>query len=276
MKRVYFFVFSFLFMVACNNDFEQEAPFWYGEKFPEELGYMNMPRPDDSYNYPIYPGTDAWAKLTSGEERLAVLQIPKKIASKMSTQALIQAMWEYPLLFEALCFFSSTLQHPYQSCFDFHFSTNNAHVELVHRTDAGDALLYRLERVIPFTRLETQTLMLMVSQSCFLDQLNIDKKRKLVEIAFHLKDVRYHDPLSPFYGHSDQFYDYEFKNITYLLLGRTMFSAYFDPFVESVQNDPNLKAFLDGNSNYRCSDFFDCTEMKQYITDCSKKFINEK
>jgi hypothetical protein len=100
-----------------------------------------MPRPDDSYNYPVYPGMPEWSEFKTTEEMVAAIQVPENILKKMSTQAVIQAIWEYPLWFDVLC----RLQ--YQLDFDGEFSNNNAYKELIKRADAGTSLLERLNSI---------------------------------------------------------------------------------------------------------------------------------
>ncbi|MDR2774303.1 MAG: hypothetical protein LBC19_06100 [Tannerella sp.] len=41
----------------------------------DEVGIMNMERPEDSYNYHVYPGTEEWAKLSTGDEMPAAQYI---------------------------------------------------------------------------------------------------------------------------------------------------------------------------------------------------------
>ena len=81
----------------CRDfDYEQEFVFHYGDLHSERLAYMGMDRPADSYNYPAYPGMDEWATFKTSDEMTAIQQVPDCLLSKMSTQAVIQAIWELP------------------------------------------------------------------------------------------------------------------------------------------------------------------------------------
>jgi len=54
-----------------------------------------MERPSDSYNYPVYPGMKEWGNFKTNKEMLEACQVPAKTLKKMSTQAVIQALWEH-------------------------------------------------------------------------------------------------------------------------------------------------------------------------------------
>ncbi len=87
------------------------------------------------YNYPVTPGTEMWKKLTSQEQMLQVLQIPKKALSKMTTDELITTCFQYPLLGNLTAF--NTLE----SGFDNYIFTFNGVAELLRRPDAVDEIL---------------------------------------------------------------------------------------------------------------------------------------
>ena len=119
-----------------QNDLENDPA--YKSYIQDILDCMRMPRPKDSYNYPVYPGMAEWANFKTGAEMHEACQVPDDILKTMSTQAVLQAIWEYPLL--------SGVIHRYQYQLDFNSfaSTNNAYNELISRTDAGMDLLERL------------------------------------------------------------------------------------------------------------------------------------
>lgn len=50
------------------------------------------------YQYPVVPGDDEWAKLGSIEKRLDACRIPKDILSRMTDEALLQAIYDFPFL----------------------------------------------------------------------------------------------------------------------------------------------------------------------------------
>lgn len=52
---------------------------------------------DAPYSYPLLPGTEAWAALTSGDEKFEACQIPETCLRNMSTAALAETCLNYPL-----------------------------------------------------------------------------------------------------------------------------------------------------------------------------------
>lgn len=53
---------------------------------------------DTPYIYPVVPGTDEWNALDSQDEKVAVCQIPADILSKLTTEALVETVLDYPLM----------------------------------------------------------------------------------------------------------------------------------------------------------------------------------
>lgn len=51
---------------------------------------------DDSYNFPIRPGTEEWISLDSYEARLNAYNIPEDILRNMSTLGLVETCLIYP------------------------------------------------------------------------------------------------------------------------------------------------------------------------------------
>lgn len=56
------------------------------------------------YTYPITTSSPEWLKLESHAERVNVCQIPENILSNMSTPALLETIYNYPLLVDLLLF----------------------------------------------------------------------------------------------------------------------------------------------------------------------------
>jgi len=261
----YLLFFTCLFFIACNNKISQDTTFPYKILFQKNLGCMNMSRPADSYNYPVYPGMKEWENLTTSQAMVDACQIPTNTLSKMSTQAIVQAIWEYPLLPEV------THRFEYQFDFEGMFSENNAYMELVKRTDAGTALFERLALVNPLTplpRLESQVLELLISQTVFLSQLNDSDKKKILEIAFANDDLRQGTPDSDSYNN--------YRATTWLLIGRTMLAANYNPFIEAVNNNEQLKFFIDGlvSNQYSDSGKTGYVYMTQVYGDIPQAIIN--
>jgi len=231
MKTKFYFLCISLIIVSCNSDLSVDTPYYL-----ECLECLEMTRPVDSYNFPVYPGQEAWESFTSSNEMNDALQIPSSFLKNISTQAVIQSIWEHPLLREL--FFLGNGQ--YQKDFEILFLNNNAYLELANRNDAGESLLYRYECVKPFALnspcFESKLIELLISQPIFLSQLDMDAKIRIVEIAFNNdNEIQNNSKWSNIA-----------RPVTWLLIARTMFSADYAPFIETLNGNSELKNFLEG------------------------------
>ena len=231
MKTKFYFICFSLIVVSCNSDLNEEIPYYL-----DCLECMEMPRPDDSYNYKVYPGMEEWGSISTGEEKSNALQIPTSTLKKMSTQAIIQSIWEHPLLQGLLFYYNDQYQKDFESL----FLKNNAYIELEKRKDAGEELLYRYNFIKPVSSnspcLESKLFELMLSQSVFLSQLDVNSKRKIIEIAFiHDDEMQNQSTWSQLH-----------RPITWLLIGRTLFTTDYAPFMEAVKSNAELEIFLNG------------------------------
>ena len=246
MKNVIYLLFSCMFFAVCNccsKDSSQEE--WDFREFRE---FKEFPRPTDTYDYPILPGSDEWAQFMTGREMKEACQIPTEIVSKMSTQALIQSLWEHP--FSPDPFF---LRGEFVSDLELCFFNNNAFVELTKRQDAGEALFERLSVCYPVTDylpdslitteyihklIEAHFMELLMLQTVFLSQLNDNTKVNLVKIAL-LNDSLKQNGAG------------RYRPVSWVLIGRTMVSAGYGPFIiKAVKSNEQMQYFLDGWKPY--------------------------
>jgi hypothetical protein len=172
-----------------------------------------------------------WSQFKTVQEMIDACQIPEKRLKKMSTQAVIQAIWEYPFFINALH------RATYQRDFESTFLTNNAYKALTKRADAGKSLLKRLELVKlipePEARYMLSALELLMSQTVFLSQLNDKEKKTIIEITLKNDSVRQQVTTVNI-----------FRGVTVLLMGKTMLNAGYLPFIEEMDNNEQLKTFL--------------------------------
>ena len=212
------------------------------------LECMNMPRPEDSYDY-----STLWE------------QVPIEILQGMPIQTVIQAIWEYS-------FFGMTMlsRYYYQADFEYYFSENNAYLELTKRADASVALLERLRLINPLGATSNhRALELVMSQEVFLSQLTDKERCKLIEITLMKDALRQSCGIK---SHS---------MVVWILIGRTLASANYAPVVEEMEKNTELKDFL-YYRNYlyhpptldRC-----CAEDIKFITEfiftCANKYVKE-
>lgn len=98
---------------------------------------------DNTWDYPIRPGTEKWKELDSYEKRLNAYNIPDSILSTMSTSVLVKTCLNYPEF--RLIMTRNSLQLGY----DYLKSIFNGFNELEKRTDSGKELIKLYETMEP-------------------------------------------------------------------------------------------------------------------------------
>ena len=255
----------FLF-IACGNEKDEPDPQPPGPAFPYEetiaalLEAMNMPRPVDSYNYPAYPGMQEWIDLKTVENRIEACQVSMETLKEMSTQAVIQAIWEYP--------FFSEIVYRFQYQFDFEgiFLENNAFIELTHRKDTGKNLLQRIVLVNPLVndaKDASHSLEILTSQPAFLSQLTDDEKKLLVRTVFEKDALRQAN------------FELPKRGTTWLVMAKTMKEAGFLPFIEEMETNEELQQFVELKIySYRHSEIY-YDELPQLVVRYAESYINQ-
>ncbi|SDK21746.1 hypothetical protein [Nonomuraea jiangxiensis] len=89
------------------------------------------------YAFPVRPETAEWARLETHDDMLRVTQLPKDLATSMSTESLVTTVLDYPLLIDVLAF--NTPQFGFDVC----AARFGGFAELLRRPDAGPVLLER-------------------------------------------------------------------------------------------------------------------------------------
>ena len=237
MRCLYVFVIIALIVTGCNgnNDPPCES-FSAPDPCPwvlDYISYMNMPRPEDSYNFTMYPGSEEWDRL----KLQAHYQIPDCVLKKMSTQAVIQAVLEYPLN----SFFILS-RYGDEEYFETEYSTYfNSCTELLKRKDAGAALLERLRLMHPDGySYQSKSLWLewFFGHKIFLSQLKEAQKRQVVAIClrnYAIREDAWHEESDVVPPH---------KVVTFLLIGRTMLAAKYAPFIKAMNDEEELRFFV--------------------------------
>ena len=96
---------------------------------------------DTPYEYPVVPGTQEWIDLGSVRARREASQVPEELLQKMTTDALLLTVLEYPFLVDIYAF--NTLDMGYQSV----KKQCNGLREFISRPDCMDALSRYCEKV---------------------------------------------------------------------------------------------------------------------------------
>jgi hypothetical protein len=247
--------------VTCQSDIKDEhdvkGEFLYEEYVQAIMENMNMPRPVDSYDYPVYPGMKEWANFSTGEEMMEACQVPEPVLNKMSTQAVIQALLEHPLIFGAVGVFH---RYQYQMDFGSAIKNNNAFKALSMRPDAGSCLLERLKLADPLAPMAVHPLELMMSQPVILLQFTESEKKTIVELTLNHHDLRQKEKIN------------DHQVVAWLLAGRILAAGY-TPFMEEAGRNESLRLFLDGETYVYMEEVYG--DIPQYIINYAEKFIKQ-
>lgn len=196
---------------------------------------MVMDCPEDVYNYPVYPGTEEWAEIESGPEMREACQVPADTVKRLSTQALIQALWEHPVALIGMIDFAP---FNYQHTFNLEFPHLNAYNELCTRPDAAASLVERLKTVNPvlspfahcFDLIE-----ILLAQEVFISQLDTEARITVIRYAIKKDQLRRQEKEKSFLSN---------QPFMCLMLGRILLNADYRPFVEEVNRNERLKEYL--------------------------------
>ena len=246
--------------ISCDEYEFTNYEFKYEAYIQDLLECMNMPRPADSYNYPVYPCMEEWKSFRTGQEMEDACQVHVCALDKLSTQALIQAIWESP-------FIMTMYAHDDQRVVPLSFlRNNNAGVELLKRSDAGKGLYERLiqmsvSRENIRSRAIFDFLCIFISHEVFLSQLSTDEMKTL--IITMLNNVWLQDDTDFFL----------LRPSTAFLTARILLSANYAPFVDAVNNNDDLKSFLYSSSGYIHAVWGVGNDITQYIIEFGKQFI---
>lgn len=250
-------------LTFCKKE-KEESGYYCDEELDLLIAYINMLRPTDSYNYPVRPCMNEWAKLKSTEEKINICSIPAERLIEMSTQAVIQALWEYPFFAEPTFEMGN---RNVQKDFETVLYNNNAYIELLTRQDAGKALLQRYTLVDAVSRekmFHPIALELLISQTTFLSLLSVEDKKELIALAFEKDKIRQD---SGIFGELSRY-------ITWMLIGRTLLSANYTVFMSEVNQNDVLKRFIE-TSFLAVKTQAESSRIKQLIIDNGKNFTTQ-
>lgn len=251
-----------LTMLSCNKD--EAYDIYAVPLYAPILESMNMPRPEGSYNYPVIPNTKEWIKLNDREQMVDVCQINKSVVKAMSTQAVIQALWEYPLYADFFAWENT------QKGYEFVYEELNVFQELKKRSDAASCLLYRYQRVVEKHKKHAfahYLLEMHLAQNYFISQLTSDEKKAVVKRALEINTIRQQDP-----EFTDTFMAID---ITFYLVGRIMIHDQYKPFVDKLSIKPGWeKLFTEHAYNfYRSPD--EANEFLETIISMANDYIEK-
>ena len=224
-------------LFSCSDDIGENPDLLrstnYLNLIQGKLESMNMPRPAGSYNYPVYPGLEGglydWESFTTLESQLGACDVPQSLADSMSSQALIQAIWEHPF------FPNIAEERNYQAAFDSTIAKTNAYKTLVgywqsidfHKQVIKDLLERRsLVKVVEGEEALPDALNVLIAQEV-LYGLSYEERKQLAGEVFN--------PLSSRTLSTSELF----------ILGRLMSQVEFPAYEEAIKGDANLKDFVE-------------------------------
>jgi len=237
MKTLKYFVLISFFFFSCNKENEENEFINFQNEVNqyqfENMLQLNIERADDSYKYPIIPGTEEWKNLKTGEEMLEVCQINANVLEEMSTQSIIIAILEFPTLLDVFH------RHQYQADFNQLFTRLNACKELTKRKDASETLINLLKVVDPLAEGSeriSMVLELLICQKEFLSKMNNNVKKNVVRAALRNDKLRQNHPKL---SNSNN------RLIALILTGKIMVEANYLDFKNKMKSNEELRRFID-------------------------------
>jgi len=229
-----------------------ENPF-YINSIGNKLQCQGFPRPRDSYNLAKYPGYPGW-------EPNGAHDVPEDIVETMSSQALIQALWEYPILYNIFV----SYHFRYNLASSVFFSSHSAYKELIKRTDAGTAFLYRFSKMnylisgVPY---DPNAFELIMAKQTLLTQLNDAKKKQLIKLIMQNDSLRQKE-------------NFPYTNIRtiWFLIGKTLINANYEPFIEYMNENEELWNYL---QLLHYDHLFPYFEPEHIIIEYSENYLNK-
>ena len=106
----------------------------FGNMDTSDEGDLDRYPIDESYEYPIVPGTDEWKALDNNIDKMRVCMIPEDVLNRMTTEALLETVLSYPLIANMLIW--ETTQQGYEVI----LRNFNGLQELVERDDLDSVL----------------------------------------------------------------------------------------------------------------------------------------
>lgn len=200
---------------------------------------MGIVRPTDSYAYPYLPGTDAWKELNNQGLQAVydACKIPEDILKTLSTEAVIQAFFDFPFISEIYAY-NSMLEG-----FNSMTNKNSAYAELLKREDASNFLV---ERYMNYNAVgcdaaiyHASELELLLAQPEICNMFDKDQCKAIVKEALNKIDARLSYDPSLKWQHIN----------TCLMMGRLMVSSDYSAFKETVASSEALKKYLDFQDN---------------------------
>jgi len=201
---------------------------------PQSNDTTRIASTNDVYNFPIKPGSPAWADLQSHDEMIAVCQLPGEILKEISTPGLVQTVLNYPLLSDMYAFSAV------QQGFDSVTANFNGLQELLKRDNAAKEIA-KFYYVLSPEAATTQSIEeqgdyifriahteVILAQYTVLEQLSAVELKELANVAWQFWEAK--KALPEIYGGLG-------RESTIFLLARVMQKAGYAPFLQFLATD---------------------------------------
>lgn len=230
--------FALFFSSCSNDDFYDEIDQItrnYSESLTTSACFAKV-RPADAYWYPYIPGTDEWKKLHSYktmDEIYKICAVPKSKIRNMSTDGLLQTLFDYPYKDDYLYVSTGHEFEGFQA--ELKKGTmSSMYDELKSRGDRVESLLvyYRSLDLDHYENWRSGMVFyfmnLLFSLDSFCENMNQAQKKEVIKIS-----LKKNEP-------------YELDYTVVFLHARMMKSAKYAPFVKELERSKELKDFVDG------------------------------
>ena len=213
-------------LVRLSMEFEVFHNDEYLKNEANIIAATNMERPADSYDYPIYPGMDSWGSLDANWKMIIGVEIPEEMLLEMSTEALVQGIWEYPFFV-----IISTAFNSLEDGYDSWLYDTNIYQEFLKRDDAADCL-FKFNKSINVIHedalLQPHSLDVVLAHDIYLKKYSTEE----------LKELRANIP-------ADSPLNYGMKYTSWFLIGRILRQAAYEPFMEVLEKDEFMQLFIE-------------------------------
>ncbi|MFP4978249.1 hypothetical protein ACE6ED_22780 [Paenibacillus sp. CN-4] len=133
------------------------------------------------FQYPVTPADKEWAEFTSKQEMLDATDIPTTVLEKMTTDEVLDAVLDFPLIVNLYLYDS------YEVALEALAEDSDAFFELKQREDAGEAILGKLSSAKAFNTedpsLEDRTLNILLTDKSILNSINEKEKANSIVAA---------------------------------------------------------------------------------------------
>jgi len=196
---------------------------------------------NNSWDFPIKPGTSVWKQYRTHAEKVKALQVPLSVLKNMSTDHLVEICLTYPFLDEIWAY------NNIQNGFEYVVKDFNGLQELLMRKDVGPILLLRYKNMSPNNVSKDWSLLqqgthtakfrhieILIAQETILTALKDNERLTLLNEV-----VKKHQTMS-----QTSIFGYPNAETNTFLMGRILQKNDDDKFNQIISNNKKIDVFL--------------------------------